>query len=299
MISNVFIISKDGDLCYSKAFLKRDLIRESSVNLLVSVHRISREIGGGNIKSLNFTNFSVIFFYDEFGYIYLLVTDSNEFEDDLREKLSLLKSKFCESYHFTGRVWDHKTKARGVFDAFVDRNILIPPNILLVGEQGVGKSTIMDLFPGETVLELDDDMNEIIQKTINLPSLEGISEFILREVNMQDLVGYSKIYKMLLDSADIICLVTNSGAGNLSRTKQLFLELKQKTNKADFYIIANFQDLANASFEPEKINESFGIKTFGFSAIRADAKDIIYKMINTILKTSIIDKIENKYNHFI
>ena len=151
----------------------------------------------------------------------------------------------------------------------------------------------------KTILELDNDMNEIIEKTINLTNLKGISQVVIREIDFQILVERTKDYISLLKTVNIICIVTNSGAGNLSRTKQLFLELKQKTNKADFYIIANFQDLANASFEPEKITDSFGIKTFGFSAIRADAKDIIYKMINTILKTSIIDKIENKYNHFV
>ena len=40
------------------------------------------------------------------------------------------------------------------------------PKMLLIGEEGVGKSTIMNLFPGETILELDDDLNEIIQKPI-------------------------------------------------------------------------------------------------------------------------------------
>lgn len=299
MISKIFIIAKDGVLCYSKSFFGSGQRDTEIVNFLASINHVGKTVGLGEIKSLIFTNLNIIYSYDDYNRMYIIIADLGDPEEDIRDKLELIKKEFLAKYQDQLENWNGKAKKFKDFDRFIESHIFIPPKILLVGEDGVGKSTIMDLFPGETVLELDDDMNEIIQKTINLPSLEGISEFILREVNMQDLIGYSKIYKMLLDSVDIICLVTNSRAGNLSRTKQLFLELKQKTNKADFYIIANFQDLANASFEPEKINESFGIKTFGFSAIRADAKDIIYKIINTILKNSIIDKIENKYNHFV
>ena len=294
MISKIFIIAKDGVLCYSKSFFGSGHRDTEIINFLTSINHVGKTVGLGEIKSLNFSNLNIIYSYDDYNCMYIITADIDDPEEDIRDKLELIKKEFITRYHTQLENWNGKAKKFKDFDRFIESHVFIPPKILLTGEPGVGKSTIMDLFPGETILELDDDMNEIIQKTIKSPNLEGISEFILREVNMQDLVGYSKIYKMLLDSADIICLVTNSGASNLSRTKQLFLELKQKTNKADFYIIANFQDLVNTSFEPEKINESFGIKTFGFSAIRADAKDIIYKVINIILKNSIIDKIENK-----
>lgn len=299
MISKIFIITKDGVLCYSKSFFGSGNKDNEIINFLTSINHVGKNIGLGEIKSLNFINLNVIYSYDDNNYMYIITSDINDPEEEVRDKLELIKKEFDNLFHDQLEKWNGKTKQFKEFDRFTESHILIPPKILLAGENGVGKSSIMDLFPGETILELDDDMNEIIQKTINLSNLEGITEFILREVNLKDLIGNSKIYKTLLDSADIICIVTNSGAGNLSRTKQLYSELKQKTNKADFFIIANFQDLANTSFEPDKISESFSIKTFGFSAVRADAKDIIYKIINTILKISIIDKIEKKYNHFV
>ncbi|NVM35312.1 MAG: GTPase domain-containing protein [Candidatus Lokiarchaeota archaeon] len=299
MISKIFIIAKDGVLCYSKSFFGSGHKDKEIINFLTSINHVGKNVGLGEIKKLNFTNLNVIYSYDDYNYMYIITSDIDDPEEEIRDKLELIKKEFDNLFHDRLEKWNGKTKQFKEFDRFTESRIFIPPKILLAGKDGVGKSTIMDLFPGETILELDDDMNEIIQKTINLPNLEGITEFILREVNLQDLIGYSKIYKTLLDSADIICIVTNSGAVNLSRTKQLFYELKQKANKADFFIIANFQDLVNTSFEPDKISESFGIKAFGFSAVRADAKDIIYKIITTIVKISIIDKIEKKYNHFV
>jgi hypothetical protein len=89
-----------------------------------------------------------------------------------------------------------------------------------------------------------------------------------------------------LDSADIICIVTNSGASNLTRTKKLFSLLKPLIKRADFYVIANFQDIKIASFEPVKIEEFFALKTFGFSAVSNNAKDKIRSIITEMLNSS-------------
>ena len=152
----------------------------------------------------------------------------------------------------------------------------------------------MNLFPGETILELDEDLNEIIQKSIKISGLKSINEFRLREIELNDLVNNSKIYRALLDSVEIICIVTNSGASNLGRTQKLFSTLKQKVKKANFYIIANFQDLKSVSFEPERICDNFGVKTFGFSATQEEAKEEIYSIVKEMIQTSILDKVEKQ-----
>ncbi|MCK4370717.1 MAG: hypothetical protein KAW03_06600, partial [Candidatus Lokiarchaeota archaeon] len=206
MISKIFIIAKDGVLCYSKSFFGSGHRDTEIINFLTSINHVGKTVGLGEIKSLNFSNLNIIYSYDDYNCMYIITADIDDPEEDIRDKLELIKKEFITRYHTQLENWNGKAKKFKDFDRFTESHVFIPPKILLTGEPGVGKSTIMDLFPGETILELDDDMNEIIQKTIKSPNLEGISEFILREVNMQDLVGYSKIYKMLLDSADIICL---------------------------------------------------------------------------------------------
>ncbi|MCK4382638.1 MAG: hypothetical protein KAW66_05020 [Candidatus Lokiarchaeota archaeon] len=137
-------------------------------------------------------------------------------------------------------------------------------------------------------------MNEIIQKLIPLPNLKRMNEAILREMDLKDLIDHSKIYRPILDSFDIICIVTNSGASNLGRTKRLYSQLAQKVEKADFYIIANFQDLTKTSYEPEKVEEFFDVKTFGFSAIHESAKEKMYSLFNKMIRISITEKIQSK-----
>lgn len=288
MISKVLVILSNGILCYSKTIFGHNNIDDDFVSgFLTAILDISHKIGGGEIRSLNFRNFNTIYSYDDEKYcIFILLADIKDPEEEIREKLELLKNEFITRYRNDLINWDSDIAKFEGFDEFVGKNIYIPPKILLVGEDGVGKTTIMNLFPGELIIELDEDMNEIIQKTINLSNSKKLKKCILREINLEDLVNNSKIYRQLLDSVDIICLVTNSGATNLNSTKRLFSLLQPKVERAQFYVIANFQDMKNTSFELEKIEEFFGEKTFGFSAIIKEAKENIYSIITEMLNTT-------------
>ncbi len=296
MISKILIIMSSGILCYSKTFFGEDKLDNDLVGgFLTAINSIAKEIGGGTIESLNFRNFNYIYTHDDEKLcMFIIVTDIDDTEEEAREKLDLLKNEFIGRYHDDLINWSCDARIFEPFDEFVEANIFIPPKILLVGEDGVGKSTIINLFPGETILELDDDMNEIIQKLIPIPNFKRMNEVILREMDLKDLIDNSKIYRPILDSFDIICIVTNSGASNLGRTKRLYSQLEQKVKKADYYIIANFQDLTKTSYEPKKVEEIFDVRTFGFSAIHESAKEKMYSIISKMLRISITEKIKSK-----
>ena len=291
MISKVLIIKSNGILCYSKTLFGTNQIDDDFVSgFLTATLDISEKIGGGEIRSLNFRNFNIIYSYDdEKRCIFILLADINDPEEELRDKLELLKMEFIKRYHDDLINWDSDIGKFENFDEFVEEHIFIPSIILLVGEDGVGKTTIMNLFAGETIIELDEDMREVIQKSIFLPEVKSINECTVREINLQELIDNSRDYRQLLDSIDIICLVTNSGATNISKTQKLFLSLKPKVKKATFFVIANFQDLNKVSLEPEEVEEIFGVRTFGFSTKSKDAKNkifsIIKEMLNNVFKT--------------
>ncbi|MFX1502434.1 MAG: hypothetical protein ACFFDH_15845 [Promethearchaeota archaeon] len=292
MISNIYIITLDGVVRYFKSFFGSEHINNDIVSFLTLITRVSKKIEGGNIRSLNFENFNFVYTYGQQDYVFIVTTDHHDPEEDVRFKLELVKEEFFKRFkNGFGTGNDQSSQIRD-FGNFIEDNIIIPPKILLAGEDGVGKSTIMNLFPGETVLELDDDMNEIVEKTVKIYNLEGINEFVIREINFQDLIENFSNYKPLIKKVNIICIVTNSGAGNLSRTKSLYSRLKERVKNADFYIIANFQDSINSAFDPRKISESFGLKTYGFSAIQGDSSNQINQIIKNILETSILKKSE-------
>jgi len=300
MISRILVIVQGGLIAYSKSFVGKSTDDESSKldesdligGFLTAINSFAMEIKGGLAHSLNFKHFNIIFTNDdEFDMMFVVICDINDIEEEVREKAELLKNEFLKRYRTKVSNWNGDITPFQEIDTFVEDNIFIPPKILLVGDNGVGKTTIMNLFPGEFIIELDDDLNEIIQKPINVSGLK-LKQFILREINLDDLIDNSRHYRDLLNSVEIICLVTNSAASNLGRTKKQYEMLKKKVKRADFYVIANFQDLKEQAFDPNKIEEAFGVRTFGFSAKDPNAKENIFKITTNILKNSILDKIK-------
>ncbi|MFX0007542.1 MAG: hypothetical protein ACFFA7_16540 [Promethearchaeota archaeon] len=170
MISKVLIILSGGILCYSKTFFGHTKIEDDFVSgFFMVIHNISQEIGGGEIRSLNFRNLDIINSYDDEKFcIFILLADINDPEEEIREKLELMMIEFIERYKKDLINWNSDISKFESFDEFVEEHIYIPPKIFLVGEVGVGKTKIMDLFPGELIIELDDDMNEITQKAVSL-----------------------------------------------------------------------------------------------------------------------------------
>jgi len=166
------------------------------------------------------------------------------------------------------------------------------PEILLTGEKGVGKSTILNLFPGENILEIDLNLNEIIKKPIKIENLKGINKCILRDIDLNELISNLISYRDLLESINIICIITDSTKTNLEITQQSYLELKKNLQDPDYYLIANFQDNKKIALEAEKIEELFGVKTYGFSAVQKDSHKKLSTIIEDILKLSIIQKEE-------
>ena len=291
MIYKVMIIKASGILCYSKTFYGDDKIDDDFISgFLTAILDISEKIGGGEIRSLNFRNFNINYSYDDEKLcIFIIIADINDPEEELKEKIGELKSEFMNQYRESFIRWDGNISKFEKFDEFTEQNTYLPPKILLIGEDGVGKTSILNLFPGELLIELDDDMNEIIQKSVKLSNFKRIKKCILRELDIEDILNNPKGYTQTLESANIICFVTNSGASNLSRTQNYFSLLEAKANKANFYVIANFQDMQELSFDPEKIEELFGIKTYGFSAILDNAREEISSILFDMLSKTILE----------
>ena len=162
-----------------------------------------------------------------------------------------------------------------------------PLRILLTGENGVGKTTIMELLPGETILKIDDDLNELIQSSIEL---EGVGNVVLIEINLKELVKNSKEYKNLLKNSDAVIIITKSAMSHLQSTHKLVSELKQKVKITNSYIFANFQDEEQTAIEKEKIEAMFREKTVALSALKPEAKDVMVKVIEEISNTKITKK---------
>ncbi|MHA1149566.1 MAG: hypothetical protein ACTSR8_15130 [Promethearchaeota archaeon] len=291
MISRIFIIAPGGKLCYFRNFTNDpDTDKDIVSGFLSAFNDLAKEITAGAMRKFSFRNFDYIYEIDEeFDCMFVMVIDAYDLEEDAREKLRILKNEFLKRYGEIIAKWDGNITRFKPFNEFIENNIFITPKILLTGAENTGKTTIMNLFPGELVINVDIDFNEISEKRIIVSGFKTVKEFKLREVDLQDLIYKPNQYGAALKSADIICIVINSIGRELGRINRSILKLKELETKADFYIIANFQDL-EAAFEPKKIEETFAIKTYPLSAIHHDAKNQIFAIMADILKNTFADK---------
>ncbi|MFX0077412.1 MAG: TIR domain-containing protein [Candidatus Hermodarchaeota archaeon] len=162
-----------------------------------------------------------------------------------------------------------------------------PLRVLITGESGVGKTTIMNLIPGDIILKIDDDLNELVQNSLEI---EGLGEVVLIEIDLEELVNHSKGYRNLLENSDSVIITTNSAMSNLQSTHKLYNELKQKISVPNFYVFANFQDKEQVAIEKDKIQEMFGEKTVALAAVEPDSKDVMISILKEIAETATVGK---------
>ncbi len=158
------------------------------------------------------------------------------------------------------------------------------PNILITGIEGVGKSTILNLFPGDVILEIDDNFNEIFQKSILLPELNQIEQCILREIDLKEMLRNLDSYRTILDIVDIFCIVIDSTERNIEESEELIAELKFKMPDIQLFIIANFQDRVSISWSVEKIANRLDQKVYGFSAIQENSEEKLITILKKIIE---------------
>ncbi|MFW9902263.1 MAG: hypothetical protein ACFFDY_13435, partial [Candidatus Thorarchaeota archaeon] len=109
MIKKIFIIKASGILCYSKSFFSNESIDEDFISgFFTAISNIAKEIGGGEIRSLNFRNFNIVFTFDyEKNWIFIIVTNIDDPEEEVRFKLEMLKLEFFKRYRQEIQNWDY------------------------------------------------------------------------------------------------------------------------------------------------------------------------------------------------
>ncbi|MFX0021188.1 MAG: hypothetical protein ACFE9S_02610 [Candidatus Hermodarchaeota archaeon] len=153
----------------------------------------------------------------------------------------------------------------------------------------MGKQTILNLFPGENILEIDLNLNEILKKSINLSNLENDDNCILRVLDLEELINKYEFFKDLLESTNIICIVLNSRMDNITNTQKLLLDLKKRVSDVKYYIIANFQDRKDV-IKAKNIEKILNEKTYAFSAINKDSEKTIVSIIDDLIRLQIKTK---------
>jgi len=142
---------------------------------------------------------------------------------------------------------------------------------VIIGEGGVGKSTLVSLLQGKPIEEKrDPTIGVSVEKVV-------IGD---NKIAVWDLGGQKRfqfLWDDFLRGTGLTILVTDSSEKNVKETKFL-LQQFQRNLGSKVIAIANKQDLPDR-LSPEKIQEELGIPTYGMVAIDNRNFKELYKIL--------------------
>ncbi len=155
------------------------------------------------------------------------------------------------------------------------------PKICILGEGGVGKSSLVSLLQGR----MDNPSTEDSEPTIGL-EIEN-SRINGKKCTIWDLGGQKRFKSMwndFLKNSGLAVLVCDSTEENIQKTKQIYDRFANRIG-SKVIAIANKQDLPGAIGAEEVQKKLGGIRTYEMSAIRSELKERIQQILEYEMDT--------------
>jgi hypothetical protein len=283
MIRNFMVIGSGGLLMYSRQYGDKKVDQDLISGFLTALASFSTEVKGGKIESLVMQDIRFIYSVGDNELLYVFCCDKDDLEDEVQGRIEKVKGEFTRMFSDQVKNWNGNVTIFKPFDEIVDDMIVLPLKIVIVGEPGVGKSTLFDFFPGEGMLTLDDNDNEIFKKSVAVDGIQNVKQMDMFKYDLDSLMSEIRFHMDVLKSSDLVLLVLSSGVSNVSRAKKHVDKLKANVRKGRLVILANFQDMKDVALEPEMIEKNLNIKTYGFSCVEPEAKSNFFTLIGTML----------------
>jgi len=294
VIYGLFVFDSSGNSIFQRFYGKLNLDRKLLLDFVGDFIKIMQNIDRSErIDSFSFENLKFVYSVSD-DIVSVLCSDKGEDEVSLSEKIVKVQEEFAKLFEGKPEKGGKqkprisKTSLRE-FEKKVDEILLPFLKMVIVGEGGVGKTSLLKLIMGE---ELDTSYIP----TVGVDVKEFDTEIRNTKLVFWDFSGqprFRKLWKPFLEGTDIVILVTDSTAKNLEETKTIYQLIKAEKPELDFILIANKQDLPDAT-HPRTIGKYIGLKAHGMVAINPTYRKKILK----ILKEKISEIKEAKSKQF-
>ena len=285
MIQYINLLTRDGKSLLFRNYGTSDVDRDLLAGFLSAFSGFIKEISQSDIRSTATDEFK--YFYTIIDEIIIVVcADLDEDDAVINSKITAIRAMFIEKYGEIIRkgTWTGNRAIFADFERVIDDTILGAIKVSIIGDPGVGKTTLVHLICGEEI-----DLEYVPTINADITSFDGEDLGIHRSLVFWDLAGqksYRSLWKSLLDSTDIALLVLDSSFENVNHSKEIMREVLDKYYKNVVVIgIANKQDLPNR-LTPEfcqrilsEAERNPPIKVYGMIAINSDYKEAIFAIL--------------------
>ncbi|MHA1109503.1 MAG: GTP-binding protein [Promethearchaeota archaeon] len=284
MIQHLSILTSEGKNIlfrqYGATLIDHDLLS----GFLSAFSGFFKEIAHSEIKSTQTENNKYFFKLIEHPRLIIAVcTDLEDENEYVIRKLEEIIQEFEKQYG--DKVQDFVENGnRTIFQDFmetIDRIVLGPIKVSIIGFGGVGKTSLLRLIVGHEVnLEYQPTITADIAKYNELDT-EGKRNIVLWDFAGQ--IQYSDLWRSLLKGTRIALLVTDSTFSNVKESKKIITELVAKYYRDCIIIgIANKQDLDNR-LTSEFVEKLLGIPTHAMIAIDPQHRDNILEILRKVI----------------
>ncbi|MCP4761706.1 MAG: GTP-binding protein [archaeon] len=296
MIQHISILTSDGKSLLFREYGATKIDHDLLAGFLSAFSGFFKEISQSEIKSTQTANNK--YFYGLLGKLIIVVcTEMIDKNEDVMRKLGEIIKQFHEKYEEEVKEIEIEkwSGERSVFKSFIDeidRIVLGPIKVSIIGWGGVGKTSLLKLIIGEDV-----NLEYIPTITADIANFEDLDD--KRTVVFWDFAGqiqFTALWKSLLKGTRIALLITDSTFQNVNESKKILKDLVYKYYKDTTIIgIANKQDLPNR-LTPKFVERILGIPTFGMISInpqyRVKILEILKEEIKNINKSDGLSKKE-------
>jgi len=264
MIQNVNILTVDGKSLIFRQYGASKIDQDLLAGFLSAFSGFMMEISQSEIKSTITGNSKFVYSIED-KIIVVVSTDVDDKDEEIHPKVESIMSNFQKKYGelFSKGLW---TGERNIFQEFVeyiDKIVLGPIKISIMGYGGVGKSTLLRLIVGREV-----NLEYVPTITADIATSDAFGK---RNVVLWDFAGqiqFTDLWNSLLKGTRIVLLVTDSTYSNVQESKKILTNLIDKYYKDTKVIgIANKQDLPKAMSAP-LVKKVLGVdEVYGICAI--------------------------------
>ncbi len=275
MIQHVNILTISGKSMVFREYGATKIDQDLLAGFLSAFSGFMKEISQSEIKSTVTGNSKYIYSMTQ-NIIVVICTDISENDADIYPKLSKIQNRFLELYgkDVMDAHWNGERSYFSKFQEEIDRIVLGPVKVSIIGWAGVGKTSLTHLIVGKEV-----NLEYVPTVTADLANYDRLGS---RTIVLWDFAGqiqFTDLWDSLLKGTRIVLLVTDSTYHNVQETKKIMDQfLKKYYSHAIIIGIANKQDLSSR-LTPKFVEKILEIPTYGMISINPDYRVVIHEIL--------------------
>lgn len=197
--------------------------------------------------------------------------EDNRVSEKVKTCLKMLVGKFG-----TERILEMaEEKETEEIEELIDKYIMSKLKVSLVGEGGVGKTTLLRLLKGT-----EPPTEYVPTIALSIEQIEA-TQYGTYQVILWDFAGqerFRRLWTIYFRGSDIVFLITDSTLNNVIATKEILDIIRKDASGVPVWAIANKQDLDGA-LTPELVERILGVRAFGMVAVNPERREEMMRIL--------------------